>query len=112
MMLIIVSLISYGLRIFPLVFKRFTIANQEGVFFKFLDYTVCSMIGCIIYVTAFQSQNFTQLYHNFDLLDLLKVLTLIGVFLYSCRYKNILYNFLLFFSCFALISWFIVKLIH
>lgn len=57
-------------RVFLFLFANYPIlSNKDGKFYKFLTYSTQAMLGGIVYATAFGSQNVSELFVNFPLLN-------------------------------------------
>jgi hypothetical protein len=100
--------ISFGFRALPVFFKNKLEGLEDSYFVIFLNYTACAIIGSIIYVIAFHSQDIVGLYHGADRNDLLKVLILAASFVINVRLKNPITTFFICIAAYAALSFFLL----
>lgn len=104
--IIIASLVSFGFRAIPVLFKNKLGEIEKSSFIIFLNYTACAIIGGIIYITAFHSESIEILYHAVNYNDLLKILILIASFIINLKLKNPIITFLICIISYAGLSYF------
>lgn len=104
--IIIASLVSFGFRAIPVLFKNKLGTIEKSPFVVFLNYTACAMIGSIIYITAFHSESIIKLYDSANYNDLLKMSILIASFVINLKLKNPVITFLICIISYASLSYF------
>jgi hypothetical protein len=69
--------------------KHHALARTDGSFYRFVSYSAQAMLGVIIYDTAFARLDGPSLVQQFQILDALKLLLLVGTFAVVARTRKI-----------------------
>lgn len=88
---------ALAFRALPFAFKNTpALTRTQGSFYRFISYSAHAMLGVIIYETAFNKRDAPSLIQQFESLDALKLILLIGTFIAVARTRKILPAF---FAC-------------
>lgn len=88
------ALTALAFRALPFAFKNSSaLTNTQGSFYRFISYSAQAMLGVIIYDTAFNKMDALTLMQQFQMLDALKLLLLVGTFIAVIKTKKILPTF-------------------
>ncbi|MNN41788.1 Branched-chain amino acid transport protein (AzlD) [compost metagenome] len=103
------ALTAFAFRALPFAFKNSAALTQtQGSFYRFISYSAQAMLGVIIYDTAFNKMDALTLIQQFQTLDALKLILLVGTFVTVVRTKKILPSFfaslLIFVAAFACLN--------
>jgi branched-subunit amino acid transport protein len=89
------ALTAFVCRLLPFLIKNNALLNnQNGSFYRFLNYSTQAMLGVIIYDTAFHKAGILKLIQNFSIIDGIKILLLLIMFIWVAKTKKILLSFL------------------
>ena len=88
------AITAFAFRALPFAFKNTTaLARTDGSFYRFVSYSAQAMLGVIIYDTAFARLDGPSLVQQFQILDALKLLLLVGTFAVVAKTRKILPGF-------------------
>lgn len=88
------ALTAFAFRALPFAFKNSAaLTNTQGSFYRFISYSAQAMLGVIIYDTAFNKMDALTLMQQFQMLDALKLVLLVGTFIAVIKTKKILPTF-------------------
>ena len=76
------ALTAFAFRALPFAFKNSAaLTHTQGSFYRFISYSAQAMLGVIIYDTAFNKKDALTLFQQFEPLDALKLVLLVGTFI-------------------------------
>ena len=85
------AITAFAFRALPFAFKNSTaLTRTQGSFYRFISYSAQAMLGVIIYDTAFNKRDVLTLIQQFEMLDALKLLLLVGTFIAVANTRKIL----------------------
>lgn len=88
------ALTAFAFRALPFAFKNSTaLKKTQGSFYRFISYSAQAMLGVIVYDTAFNKTDALSLIKQFQMIDALKLLLLVGTFIAVVKTKRILPSF-------------------
>ena len=86
----IAAIITLFYRISPVIFTQFVKINAEHWSFRFLNYMVYAVMGCIIYAAAFPHTGLHHWLGHTTVTDYLKLGILTLALISACFYRNML----------------------
>ncbi|MCF5700147.1 AzlD domain-containing protein [Pseudomonas syringae] len=88
------ALTAFAFRALPFAFKNTSaLTRTNGSFYRFVSYSAQAMLGVIIYETAFAKLDGPSLMQQFQIMDALKILLLVGTFVAVAKTRQILPSF-------------------
>ncbi|MHA6136929.1 AzlD domain-containing protein [Pseudomonas mohnii] len=85
------ALTAFAFRALPFAFKNSAaLTHTQGSFYRFISYSAQAMLGVIIYDTAFNKKDALTLFQQFEPLDALKLVLLVGTFIAVAKTRKIL----------------------
>ena len=92
---IVAALVSYLLRVLPAFLLGPIQIDEDSRLIRFLNYSVCALIGGIIYSSTYSDKNIFDLVYNFSYADLFRLLFLIATFLVSSFLQRPIASFII-----------------
>ena len=97
-----VSLLSYVLKAFPFFYNKVQ-ARESSYFFRSLEYSVCFIIGTIIFNVAFNDSSLKDLVSNFETKEIIILTTVVAAYI-TCKITSDILKSLVFSMAFFIFT--------